>query len=81
MLKKWTPVLIEWEDAHGGDNGWEDPDGIPHGPFRVVTVGFVRQHDNLGITVVHSRVEEHTGGYTFIPAANIISVKALQVTN
>jgi hypothetical protein len=81
MIKKWMPVLIEWEDAHGGDNGWEDPDEIQHGPFRVITVGLLLQKDRRGITVVHSRVEEHIGGYTFVPAPNIISVKALQVIN
>jgi hypothetical protein len=78
MIKRWTPVLVEWDDAHGGDTGWGEPDPKAHKPERVRTVGMLYKHDERGITVYSSRTAGgHVGGYSFVPTAMVVSVKPL----
>ena len=77
-MNQWSPVEVVWLDAHGGDNGWEAAEDLPHEPFKVITVGILYKQDETGITVVSSRVEDSIGGYTFVPTINIVSVRALK---
>jgi hypothetical protein len=77
-MKQWAPVKVLWRDAHGGDNGWEEPERIHHGPFTVTTVGMLYKQDDSGVTIVHNQVDESVGGYTFVPAENLISIKELK---
>ena len=79
-MKRWQPIRVDWLDAHGGDPGWEDPHDIPCKPAKAITVGMFYKQNKDGITVVFSRDAAigYVGGYTFIPACNIISVEELQ---
>lgn len=76
-MEQWDPVIVLWADAHGGDNGWEDPETIEHGPTEVTTVGLLYKHDAAGITVVANKNDEDIGGYTFVPSVNIVSIRKL----
>jgi len=76
-MEQWSPVLIEWADAHGGDQGWVDHSEIDHKPAGVVTVGLLLKQDSVGITVVMSKQDEAIGGYMFIPACNVVSITQL----
>ena len=76
-MKRWTPVIVLWDDACGADRGWEDPAGLPHKPVKVQTIGFLYKQNTKGITVVHNRDGDSIGGFTFIPACNVTSVREL----
>ena len=76
-MEQWTPVMIEWADAHGGDPGWQGTSNLVHEPALVVTVGMLFQDDADGITVVFNRDGDNVGGYCFIPASGILSVTEL----
>ena len=77
-MKQWTPVAVEWSDAHGGDTGWAAVDDLFHGAARVLTVGMLCYRDDKGITLVFNKDGEHVGGYTFIPDGCIVSVTELR---
>lgn len=79
-MKRWSFVVIEWIDAHGGDNGWTDPTEIKHRPRKMVTAGLLFKHDEHGATVALSRDTEQgsIGGYIFVPAVNITSIRTLE---
>lgn len=76
-MKKWTPVLVEWMDAYGGDTGWEEPTGKIHKPEKVRSVGFLFRQDQMGVSIHMSRSGGHVGGYLFVPAVNVVSVREL----
>ena len=78
-VKRWSPVVIEWIDAHGGDNGWTDPGELKHRPRKMVTAGLLFKNDEHGVTVVLSRDTDSgaIGGYIFIPAVNISTVRPI----
>ena len=76
-MKRWTPIIVRWCDAHGGDTGWGDPSELHHKPADILSIGFLYKQNAKGITVVHNRDGNTTGGYTFIPACNITSVREL----
>jgi len=76
-MEQWQPVRVVWIDAHGGDVGWEEKDALEHKPYEVSTIGFLYQHDEIGVTVVMSLSDEQVGGYTFVPKVNIVTVEPL----
>jgi hypothetical protein len=78
-LKRWTPVEILWDDAHGHDDGWGDPDPKLHKPERVRTIGLLYKQDDLGVSVYSSRQANGlVGAHTFVPAVNVVSVRELK---
>lgn len=78
-MKKWTPVLLEWLDAHGGDEGWTPPNRKWHKGEPVRTVGLLYRQDAEGITLVMSRCKGGSvGGYIFVPAVNVVSIRELK---
>ena len=78
---KWTPIQVEWEDAHGGDLGWGEATDSHHSPERVVSIGLLVKLDKAGLTMTMSRLpdrdDDTVGGYLFIPRANITAFDAL----
>ena len=78
-MQKWSPVLVTWGDAHGGDTGWMEPEDIKHEPEPVETIGLLWKHDNVGISLIMSKTsDDEVGGYMFIPAGMVMSIKPLQ---
>lgn len=77
-MSRWTPVVITWDDAHGGDNGWHPASDLHHKPERVTSVGFLHKSDTKGVTIVMSRVGRSVGGYLFVPRCNIVSIEELK---
>ncbi len=78
---QWTPVMLVWEDANGGDAGWEVPDEIKrHGPAIAVSCGLLYKQSEQGVTLMMSIVEElgHTAGYLFVPLKNILKARVLK---
>ena len=79
-LRKWTPVEVQWSDAHGGDSGWERL-GSQHGePATIRTVGMLASDNRKGIVVCLSLDlgSRDIGAYVFIPRANVLSMTALE---
>jgi hypothetical protein len=74
-------VLVEWNDA------WSDSepvteDGIAssHKPMVVRTLGWVLQHDEVGISLANEFYEGHWRGRTFILGVMIKSVTPYKLT-
>ena len=76
-MKRWTPVLVLWDDSQGADHGWQEPKELEHKPVKVRTIGFMYKYNAKGITVVSNRSNGYIGGHTFIPACNITDVREL----
>ena len=77
-MKRWTPVVITWHDAHGGGE-WMDERDLKHAPVTVIEVGLLYKRDAIGITTVKARMANGIiHGQSFIPAANIVEVKKLE---
>ena len=76
-MKQWTPVVVHWFDSCGADHGWQDPHDLDHEPVDVQTIGFMYKYNAKGITVVSNRNDGLIGGFTYIPAVNIVSVTRL----
>lgn len=78
-MKKWTPVEVKWQDAHGDDRGWEVLAEDQHRPCPIRTVGMLYNENKQGVTIVLSRMS-HTdliSAFIFIPTPRIISLRAL----
>lgn len=80
-IKRWTPVLVEWLDAHDGGDGWvtHAESEHQHASNRITTCGLLWRNNRVGITVVHNRDRDakRIGGSTFIPASGIVRVTVL----
>lgn len=81
FIPKWTPVLLTWDDAHGGDDGWKPPSAIlhHHKPKRMYSVGFLLRDDSVGTTITFSRSKgrSQVGEYLFVAAPMVVSVRPL----
>lgn len=73
--KPGTLVRVNWGDAWGA-SGWAA--GTDHRPLSVVSVGFVIEHDDIGISLAEGRDEHGTWlGVGFIPDGMIFKVTKL----
>jgi hypothetical protein len=73
--KPGTLVRVNWGDAWGA-SGWAS--GTDHKPLPVVSVGFVIQHDEVGISLAEGRDAQGTWlGVGFIPNGMIAKVTKL----
>ena len=77
QLKRWTPVIIKWNDAHGGGDTWGTLPKAVHRPEPVTTVGMLYKANKHGVTVVLSRTSRHVDCYIFIPRSGIESIEEL----
>ncbi len=75
-IKRGTPVIVKWRDAHGGDEGWRWKIRKHHTRGRrVLTVGVLIRDSKNGMMVALSTDHKSWGGYIFIPHVNITSIK------
>ncbi len=79
-IKKHTPVMVVWNDAHGGT--LENWDHVPEKfkPTKIISVGQMLSHTKQGLTLHMSRTLEAglSDGYIFIPSAGVISITTLE---
>ena len=78
-LRRWTPVEVIWNDAHGGDLGWSDLAEDTGTPATIRTVGMLERRNAQSIVVCLSLDTESkaTAAYVSIPRANVRSVTEL----
>ena len=79
MKKKLVAVELHWIDAHGGDEGWAQLADRHSKPARIRSVGMLARKTEDGVVLVLS-FDPHSsayGGYLFVPAVNIVSIKEL----
>ncbi len=78
VFEQWEVVRIEWIDACGAQDKWEDieeDDQVP--PHRIVTVGQVHSQGDHDVTICLSWDVQarYAGGWITIPAANILGLE------
>lgn len=83
MKRRLRYAEVQWDDAHGGDEGWT-PDADMrehHAGRRVVSVGQVLYSNKKGVTLIMSRIDdsESSGAYIFIPRSGIVSQRTLVI--
>lgn len=80
-----TPVIVEWEDSHGGGQRWgvlEEKEEIEH--VWVRSMGWITAKDRTGIQI-HSNItdrgdrEYHGIGSMTIPRSAIRKIKSFSV--
>jgi hypothetical protein len=68
-------VLVEWLDANTDNEPvTEDNVSSVHRPYVIHTLGWVLQHDDIGITLCNEFYLDSYRGRTFIPAGMIVHV-------
>lgn len=80
-MKRWTPVEVIWDDAHGSnDCGWTSCDSIAHKPQKIRTVGMLWKEDDEGVSVVlsYDKDSRNVADHTFIPRQCITSFRGLE---
>ena len=80
-LKRGTPVIVKWRDAHGGDEGWLSTVGKHHTRgCKVLTVGVLLKDSKHGLTIALSTSNSNLwSAYIFIPHVNITSIKRVTI--
>ena len=70
-------VIVEWDDAHAGEDGWSKWEPKTHHKARkIVSVGFVLVDNEIGISLCASKdaVADTIDNMTFIPRSCITEV-------
>jgi len=76
-IPRWSVVGVAWEDAHGADDGWQDPDEMPSAPLLVTSVGMLGGQSPEGLTLALTRTRTLFSAYIFIPYVCIRNVDVL----
>jgi hypothetical protein len=73
-------VAVAWDDAHGSINVdiHKDKLGGVHAPFLMMTVGFLLEFDEVGISVANEVGQDgEYRGHTFVPFDNVREIRLI----
>ena len=76
-------VAVEWDDAHGSITDEVTPMTLSamHGPCVMVTVGWLLQLDDEGVSIANERQPDGScRGHTFVPLGMVRSIRSLLKT-
>ena len=78
-MKRWTPVKVEWFDAHGGGENWDPVSSLPSDPVTITTVGLLARENTRVIVVVlsHDKSAERYADHILIPRCNVLTFTEL----